>query len=833
MTQHPRTKETRSRLTTEKKRNNGKATSSTLQDSIRHHARYSLGKEWEQLSGQDLFSAVALAVRDRLMDQMLETETRRQRANAKRLYYLSIEFLMGRSLGNNLHNLGLFHVCQEALRGLGVELADIEENERDAALGNGGLGRLAACFLDSLATLDMPGYGYGIHYDYGLFRQEISNGYQREKPDNWLAYGTPWEIERPDETCLVPVYGRIEHALDRNGHYNPMWMDWKILVGVPYDFPIVGYGGRTVNVLRLYSARSSADFDMQIFNAGDYIKAVEQKIASETITKVLYPSDKVEAGLELRMVQEYFLVACAIRDIIKKYLQTHTTFEAFPSQVAMQLNDTHPAVAVAELMRVLVDENDLPWEKAWDITQATFGYTNHTLLPEALEQWPVSLFEYVLPRHLQIIYEINHRFLDQVALARPEDGERLRRMSIIAEGEQKYVRMGHLAIVGSHSINGVSALHSELIKTTLVPDFFQLWPERFNNKTNGITQRRWLLQANPALAQLLTDTIGDGWITNLEALKALEPAAHEKGFQQEFLRIKHANKQRLAAVIKELNRVTVNPQSLFDVQVKRIHEYKRQLLNVLHIIHEYLQLIEEKAQPIVPRTYIFAGKAAPGYWAAKQLIKLINNVGRVINGDPRAQEWIKVVFIPDYRVSLAEKIIPAADLSEQISTAGKEASGTGNMKFALNGALTIGTLDGANIEIMEEVGADNIFIFGLQAQDIQQMRAQGSYHPREYCARYPALQRIMDALNSNLFCREAAGLFTWIPQALLEHGDQYFHLADLPSYLDMQDQAGAAFKNPREWARKAILNVARIGKFSSDRTIREYARDIWGIESTP
>jgi starch phosphorylase len=816
-----------------KKSSNKKSTLATLQDSIRRHARYSLGKEWDCLSGQELFAAVALAVRDRLVDQMLATEARRQQTNAKRLYYLSIEFLIGRSLGNNLHNLGLFTLCQEALRGMGVELADIEESERDAALGNGGLGRLAACFLDSLATLDLPGYGYGIHYEYGLFQQEIRNGYQREKPDNWLAYGTPWEIERADEACLIPVYGRIEHALDRDGHYNPMWMDWQILIGVPYDFPIVGYGGRTVNYLRLYSARSSADFDMQIFNAGDYIKAVEQKIASETVSKVLYPSDKVEAGLELRLIQEYFIVACAIRDIIKKYRQTHANFEAFPSQVAIQLNDTHPAVAVAELMRVLVDENDLPWEQAWKITQATFGYTNHTLLPEALEQWPVSLFEYVLPRHLQIIYEINRRFLDHVATVWPGDAERFQRMSIVTEGEPKQVRMGHLAIVGSHSINGVSALHSELVKTSLVPDFCQLWPERFNNKTNGVTQRRWLLYANPALARVLTDTIGEGWITDLEALKALEPAARDKGFQHEFLRIKRANKQRLAAVIKDLTRVAVDPDSLFDVQVKRIHEYKRQLLNVLHIIHEYLGVIEDGKESTVPRTYIFAGKAAPGYWAAKQLIKLINNVGRVINNDPRVQGRIKVVFIPDYRVSLAEKIIPAADLSEQISTAGKEASGTGNMKFALNGALTIGTLDGANIEIMEEVGAENIFIFGLQAHEIQTMRAQGSYHPREYCERYPALQRVMEALQSNLFCREDAGLFRWIPQALLDHGDEYFHLADLPSYIDRQEQAGAEFKHPRDWARKAILNVARIGKFSSDRTIREYATDIWGIGSTP
>jgi starch phosphorylase len=546
---------------------------------------------------------------------------------------------------------------------------------------------------------------------------------------------------------------------------------------------------------------------------------------------VLYPSDSVLAGQELRLVQEYFLVACAIRDIIKRYTQTHDTFDLFSSQVAMQLNDTHPAVAVAELMRALIDENDLPWEQAWKITRETFGYTNHTLLPEALEKWPVSLFEYVLPRHLQIIREINHRFLAHAATVWPDDNERLQRLSIVTEGEHPQVRMGHLAIVGSHSVNGVSALHSALIKTDLVPDFSSLWPERFNNKTNGITQRRWLRQANPLLAQLLTKTVGDEWITNLDALRALEPFAQDGGFQQEFLRIKRANKERLAAVIKELTRVTVNPDSLFDVQVKRIHEYKRQLLNVLQVIHEYLCVIKDHKEPLVPRTYIFAGKAAPGYWAAKQLIKLINNVGRVINADPRVEGRIKVVFIPDYRVSLAERIIPAADLSEQISTAGKEASGTGNMKFALNGALTIGTLDGANIEIMEEVGKENIFIFGLQAQDIQLMRAQGSYQPREYYTRYPALTRVMDALHSDLFCREDPDLFRWIYYALVEHGDEYFHLADLPSYIDIQEQAGAEFTNPAGWARKAILNVARIGKFSSDRTIQEYAKDIWRIES--
>jgi glycogen phosphorylase len=804
---------------------------SILQNSICRHVRYSLGKKRDNLSGHDLFFAVALAVRDCLVDRMLETEERYQKADAKRLYYLSMEFLMGRSLGNNLANLGILDRCQQALRGIEVELVAAEESEGDAALGNGGLGRLAACFLDSLATLDMPGYGYGINYEYGVFKQEIDDGYQKEKPDNWLVHGTPWEIERPDEACLVPVYGRIEHALDRSGQYNPMWMDWKVLIGVPHDIPIVGYGGRTVNFLRLYSAKSSHEFDMQIFNEGDYLKAVEQKIASETISKVLYPSDSVGAGRELRLVQEYFLVACAIRDIVRKYLNHHDSFVQFSSKVAIQLNDTHPALAVAELMRALIDENDLPWDMAWGITRATLGYTNHTLLPEALEKWPVPLFELTLPRHLQIIYEINRRFLELVASSRPDDNECLRRMSIIEEGEQKQVRMAHLAIVGSHSINGVAALHSELVKTKLVPDFYQLWPERFNNKTNGVTQRRWLLRCNPSLAHLIGRTIGDGWITDLDKLKALETYAEEDWFQHEFLNVKLSNKNRLARVIKESTRVIVDPDSLFDIQVKRIHEYKRQLLNVMRIIHDYLCVIEDNHEPIVPRTYIFAGKAAPGYWTAKLIIKLINSVGRVVNNDQRVKGRIKVVFIPDYRVSLAENIIPAADLSEQISTAGKEASGTGNMKFAMNGALTVGTLDGANIEIMEEVGKNNIFIFGLKAEDIEAMRSQGCYNPWDYYHCNPFLKRVMNSFNSGLFCPQEPDLFRSVYHSLLDEGDEYFHLADFQSYIETQDKIGEEFKRRPAWARKAVLNVARIGKFSSDRTIREYAREIWNIES--
>jgi starch phosphorylase len=803
---------------------------SAIQDSICRHAKYSLGKAWRDLSPVDLFTAVALSVRDRMVDRFLDTQERYRQNDPKRLYYLSIEFLMGQSLGSNLRNLRMRELYRQALGNLGADLEAVEESEADAALGNGGLGRLAACFLESLATLGMPGYGYGINYEYGLFKQEINNGYQLEKPDNWLAQGTPWEIARPDESCLIPVYGRIEHGVDRKGVYNPMWMDWKVLIGVPYDMLIAGYGGHTVNFLRLYSARSSRDFDMQIFNDGDYFKAVEQKIASETVSKVLYPSDALVAGQELRLVQEYFLVACAVRDIVRRFQQTHESFREFPAKVAIQLNDTHPALTVVELLRILVDEKELPWEEAWEITRATLGYTNHTLVPEALEKWPVQLLEAVLPRHLQIIHEINRRFLEQVRAAYPGDAERLKRMSLIEESAPQNVRMANLAVVGTHSINGVSAVHTRLIKTSLVPDFYQLWPERFNNKTNGITQRRWLLQANPGLADLIHATIGDGWVTDLSQVRALEKWATDADFQAEFRKIKRSNKEKLAKLIRESAQVKADPDSLFDVQVKRIHVYKRQLLNVMHIAHEYLSLIEDRRQPRVARTYVFAGKAAPGYWVAKQVIKLIHNVARVINNDGRANKWIKVAFIPDYRVSLAEKIIPAADLSEQISTAGKEASGTSNMKFALNGALTIGTLDGANIEILEEVGEENIFIFGLKVDEVQALRERRSYRPSDYYNRDPLVKRLVDAFDSNLFCPHEPDLFAWIYRNVLDENDEYFHLADLSAYLAAHETIGEAFYDRSVWTRKAILNVARIGNFSSDRTVAEYARDIWDIK---
>ena len=803
---------------------------SEIQDAICRHAKYSLGKAWPELSLHDRFTAVALAVRDRMVDVMLATEERYRQRDPKRLYYLSIEFLIGQALDNNLRNLGIREPCRQALNNLGADLDEIVDSEPDAALGNGGLGRLAACFLDSLATLGMPGYGYGINYEYGLFKQEIDNGYQREKPDNWLAQSSPWQIARPDEACLVPVYGRIEHGLDRRGGYNPMWMDWNVLIGVPYDMLIPGYGGRTVHFLRLYSARSSHDFDMQIFNDGDYFNAVEQKIASETVSKVLYPSDALIGGHELRLVQEHFLVACALRDIVRRFELNHDSFREFPAKIAIQLNDTHPALAVAELMRILVDEKDLPWQEAWEITQSTVAYTNHTLLPEAQEKWPVPLLERMLPRHLQIMYEIDRHLLEQVAAACPGDKARLARMSLIDESSPRQARMVNLAIAGSHSVNGVSAIHTELLRKRLVPDFCQLWPERFNNKTNGITQRRWLLKANPQLANLICSAIGEGWITDLEQLRRLERFSEDAGFQSAFRKIKRENKEKLAAVIWDCSRVRVDPESLFDVQVKRVHAYKRQLLNVMHVIHEYLSLIEDGKAPTVPRTYVLAGKAAPGYRLAKQIIKLIHSVARGINQDARAEGWIKVAFVPDYRVSLAEKIIPAADLSEQISTAGMEASGTSNMKLALNGAITIGTLDGANIEILDEVGQDNVFIFGLKAAEIQAMREKKSYRPREYYGRDPCVKRVADAFSSGLFCPEEPGLFAWIFETILDPSDEHFHLADLPAYLEAHEKAAQAFCDQKRWMRMSILNVARMGRFSSDRTVLDYARDIWDLK---
>jgi len=800
-----------------------------LIESIEHHLQYTVAKSREAATRHDVLHALAQSVRAILIDGLSETENRRRETGAKRLVYLSAEFLIGQSLRNNLFNLGLLKEAEQATQALGFDLTEIIDTETDAPLGNGGLGRLAACFMESLATLGMPAYGFGINYQFGLFKQEIENGHQKERPDQWLCDNSPWLIKRYGEACIIPVYGRIEHGIDRDGHYNPMWVDWEVIVGVPYDVPVVGYGGDTVNYLRLYSARASDEFDIGIFNAGDYVRAVQRKIAMETVSKVLYPSDEADAGKELRLIQEYFMVACALRDTVRQFCRDlpGTGSEHLHEYVAFQMNDTHPALVVAELMRLLVDEFALHWDTAWAVTQAACGYTNHTLLPEALEKWPVSLFERVLPRHLQIIYEINHRFLAEVEAKYPGDSVRTERMSLIGEGAVRQVRMANLAIVGSHSVNGVAALHSDLVKSHLVPEFHQLWPERFNNKTNGVTHRRWLASCNPDLGELISKTVGSGWITGFNAIRGLEAHAHDQAFQSQFLEIKQANKEQLASLIHSSEQVLVDPHSLFDIQVKRMHEYKRQLLNAMHVMHAYLSLVDEGHKPAVPRTHIFAGKAAPGYWMAKLIIKLINNIAAVVNNDPRTKGLMKVVFMRDYRVSLAEKIIPAADLSEQISTAGMEASGTGNMKFAMNGALTIGTLDGANVEIREEVGAENIYIFGLQTGEIEARR--GAYNPWDYYHSSPSVRTVVNALVGNRFCAGEPGLFQPIVTSLLQDGDFYFHLADLDSYLAAQERVSRDFRNPSLWAQKAILNVARSGKFTSDRTVAEYAREIWGI----
>jgi starch phosphorylase len=802
-----------------------------LRQSILRHIHYTLARSENTVVPRELFKPLALTIRDYLTDGLLKTEQRYDEQKAKRLGYLSMEFLMGRWLSDNLCNLGLMEQCRTVLAEFDVKLEDVLEVEPDAGLGNGGLGRLAACFLESLATMGMPGFGYGIDYEYGMFKQEIIGGFQREKPDRWKSEGTPFYIERPQDFCAIPLYGRIQSSRDSQGNRRQSWVDSKIVVGVPNDMPVAGYGGETVNFLRLFTARASEDFDIEIFNRGDYIRAVEQKIASENISRVLYPSDSVLSGKELRLTQEYFLVACALRDIMRHYVAHNTGFDDLPAKIAVQMNDTHPSLCVAELMRLLVDEHGLDWDKAWDLTVATLGYTNHTLLPEALEKWTVSLMERVLPRHMEIIFGVNHQFLRTVGRSWPGDMDRQRRMSIIEEGPEKHVRMANLAIVGSHAINGVSRLHSELIKSSLVPDLAQLWPGRFSNKTNGVAPRRWILKANPGLAALLTHTVGEEWITDLERVRAIEKGASDPAFVHEFREIKRSNKEKLAREVFNTTAVVIDPQSMFDVHVKRIHEYKRQLLNVMRVIHEYLGMVEDSVAPQILRTYIFAGKAAPGYWAAKQIIKLISNVAQIVNSDPRVKDRIKVVFVPDYRVSLAQTIMPAADLSQQISTAGMEASGTGNMKLAMNGALTLGTLDGANIEIMEAVGEANIYTFGLTREDVSWYQQSGGYNPREIYGTDAIVRRVVDCLASNRFCPDEPGLFRWIVDELLDRGDRYFHLADLSSYVEASHRAEKDYQSPDVWTAKSIFNVARTGFFSSDRTISEYARDIWNIKS--
>ncbi|MDD2714488.1 MAG: glycogen/starch/alpha-glucan phosphorylase [Candidatus Wallbacteria bacterium] len=805
-------------------------TDEAIKHSIINALKYWLGKDEYSATDYDWYMSCAYSIRNRVVERWSLTQNHYYYTDAKRVYYLSLEFLIGQLMGNNLYNLEVYDRYAQALKGLGFDIERLRDLEKDAGLGNGGLGRLAACFMDSMATMGLPAYGYGIRYEFGIFRQRIVDGWQVEEPDEWLKHGNPWEIVRPEYSQTVEFEGRIENYLDDQGMQRMRWVDTKKVTGLPYDTPVIGYGTDNVNTLRLWSARAHEEFDFQLFNHGDYIKAVEEKNIQENISKVLYPNDDLTQGKELRLKQQYFFVSCTVKDIIRRYKKAHPDFSNFTDKVAIQLNDTHPTLAIPELMRILVDIEKLPWEKAWDITVAVFGYTNHTLLPEALETWSVALFKKFLPRHLQILFEINHRFLKEVMIKYPGDMDKLTRMSIFAEGQDQRVRMAYLCMVGSHSTNGVSELHSRLIKENLAPDFYQMWPERFNNKTNGITPRRWLLKCNSALAGLLTSCIGDGWVTNLNELKKMIPQAKDKTFRRKFSGIKRQNKLNLAQYILENNQIEVDPDSIFDVQAKRLHEYKRQLMNILHVIHLYLKLKDDPSLDIHPRTFIYAAKAAPGYYTAKLIIKLINNVADIINSDLSIKGKLKVVFLADYRVSLAEVIIPAADVSEQISTAGLEASGTGNMKFALNGALTIGTLDGANVEIMEEVGEENIYIFGKRAEEIEAMKRNHSYNPRAVFEADQNLRRIFNLISSGFFSLGQNNLFEPLISALLNE-DRYFILADFQDYCLTQEKIDRDYKNPDVWFRKAILNTLNMAKFSSDRTIADYAREIWHVKA--
>jgi len=798
----------------------------SLKHSLANRMIYSVGKDSYTATERDWFHAFAYVVRDRLTERWMETMRSYYRADAKRVYYLSLEFLIGRSLGNSLLNLDMRDDGAEALRDLGLDLEALESLEFDAALGNGGLGRLAACFLDSMATLRIPGYGYGIRYEYGMFRQAIEQGRQVEHPDNWLRYGNPWEFPRPEVLYPVRFFGRLVEYADKGGTVRHHWVETEEVMAMAYDTPIPGYGVDTVNNMRLWSAKASRDFNLKFFNEGDYIKAVEGKTRSENLSKVLYPSDTTREGRELRLMQQYFFVSASLQDILHRFQKHHNRLDRLPEKVAIQLNDTHPAIAIPELMRLLVDEEGVGWEEAWEITRNTFAYTNHTLLPEALESWPVPLLEGMLPRHLQLIYEINHHFLEEVRHRYPGDVERLRRMSLIDETGERHVRMGHLAVVGSHTVNGVAAIHSRLVQERLFADFHQLSPEKFINITNGVTPRRWLNHANPELAQVITDRIGAGWQTDLERLAELMPLADEPDLQRAFRAVKQNNKHALAARIERQTGIRVGTDALFDVQIKRIHEYKRQLLNLLHVITLYNRI--RAGAESVPRVVLFGGKAAPSYRMAKQIIRLINDAADVINNDPAVGDRLKVVFLPNYDVSSAEQIIPAADLSEQISTAGTEASGTSNMKLALNGALTIGTLDGANVEICERVGGEDIFIFGLTVEEVTALRSEG-YDPWHHYREKGELREVLEMIRTGFFSPEAPERYREIFDSLTEGGDHYLLLADYADYVATQERVAEHYRDPDAWARSAIRNVAGMGYFSSDRTIAEYAERVWGV----
>ncbi|MEW8024432.1 MAG: glycogen/starch/alpha-glucan phosphorylase [Candidatus Thiodiazotropha sp.] len=792
---------------------------------FRRYFAHTLGRDDHCTSSHYPYKALALAVRDRLIERWKRTRSTYENEDCKRTFYLSLEFLMGRTLSNAILNLDVSEEVNQAFIDLGVNLDDIRESEPDAGLGNGGLGRLAACFLDSCATLELPVRGYGLRYEYGMFRQHIANGHQIEDPDHWLRDGNPWELERPEYTQRIKFCGHTEHI---NGSVR--WVDTQDVLAVPYDLPVPGYRNGTVNTLRLWKAAATDEFNLDEFNAGSYTEAVEAKNDAEHITMVLYPNDASENGKELRLRQQYFLASASIKDVIREWKENHGGFDDFADKNCFQLNDTHPSVSVAELMRQLMDEQGLSWDRAWKITGSTMAYTNHTLLPEALERWPVKLFECLLPRPLEIIYEINARFLSDVALRWPGDTDRLRRMSIIEEGQTSMVRMAYLAIVGSFSVNGVAALHTELLKQGLFHDFYEFWPQRFNNKTNGVTPRRWLAACNPALRRLLDETVGNGWISDLPALEQLLTHAENASFQRKWQQVKRENKQRLADLVKIDCNVSFDCDAMFDVQVKRIHEYKRQLLNILHVIHLYNRIKAGDTKNWTKRCVLIGGKAAPGYQMAKLIIKLVNSVARVVNNDYQVGDLLKVAFLPNYRVSAMEVIAPGSDLSEQISTAGKEASGTGNMKFMMNGAVTIGTLDGANIEILEEVGESNFILFGLTSEEVEAMRHH--YMPNRIIDQDSDFKRVMQLLESGYFNQFEPGIFDPVIESIRNPYDPWMTAADFRSYIDAQEKAAKAYLDQRQWNRMSIVNSAKSGRFSTDRTIQEYNRDIWRLNQT-
>ncbi len=779
-------------------------------------------------SARERFEAFSHSIRDILAQRWVQTKTTYEQQNAKRIYYLSLEFLLGRSLANNVSNLMLDPVAQQVVQDKNIDWLELLEQEPDAGLGNGGLGRLAACFLDSMATMQLPATGYGLRYEYGMFKQSIVNGWQKETADNWLRDPDPWEIARAHEKVEVKLHSTF---VMRGGNFKIIAGRPSTLIGIPYDRPIVGYGGKTINTLRLWAAATPDYFDFQEFGTGDFIGALGQTLEVETLTRVLYPDDSTTAGQGLRFLQEYFLVACSLADLVRRFQRHNTDWDKLPDKVAIQLNDTHPSMSVAELMRILLDDARLEWDKAWDLTKKTLGYTNHTLLPEALEKWPVAWFETLLPRHLEISYEINRRLLDEVRLRFPGDEGRVERVSLVEEGGERKIRMAHLAIVGSHSTNGVAAIHSKLLRTTTVKDLAEMFPNRFNNKTNGVTPRRWLHGANPEMTGAITEVIGDRWITDLSQLAQLKPFAEDAGARQGFLKSKRDAKVRFANWLKSTSGKIVDPATIFDCHIKRIHEYKRQLLNALRIVIFYNRLRENPNMEVVPRTFFFAGKAAPAYHLAKLIIKFINNLAGTIDGDPAVRGRLNVVFLPEYNVSLAERLIPASDVSNQISTAGYEASGTSNMKFMMNGALTVGTRDGATIEMAEEAGEENMFLFGLNAEQVENSRSW--YSPYWHYNNEPETRAALDLIFSDHFSRNEPGIFEPLRQTLLTGGDHYMHLADLTAYVQAQERLGALYSEPGAWAHKAILNVASSGKFSSDRTISQYASDIWKVEPCP